>query len=153
MGPLKSISPLHGLEEREWVSGKWDGCDGVLMRCVQQADKTGADCCPRHTSEIWGMTGTGNRCFFTTEWEGLAVSLTHPTLCSAAAATGAPGAGRISAFSIQEMSPTQDLGSANTEEHHAEVAQLLFQAMQLHWFGMSRARLGQCSTTPLLDLL
>lgn len=29
MGPLKSISPLHGLEEREWVSGKWDGCDEV----------------------------------------------------------------------------------------------------------------------------
>lgn len=87
------------------------------------------------------MVGTDNRCFFTTEGEGLAASLTHPMLSSAVVATGVPGAGRIPAFSIQEMSPTQDLGSANPEEHHAEVAQLLFQAsaVTLVWHEQSQA--------------
>lgn len=33
------------------------------------------------------------------------------------------GAGRIRAFSVQEISPTQDLENANQEEYHAEVAQ------------------------------
>lgn len=97
-------------------------------RCVKHENKS-----PKVlVKKRWG------ECLFTLS-AGLAASLIHTTLCSAAAANGAPGAGRIPAFCVQEISPPQGLENANQEEPHAEMAQLLFQAsgVRLTWHEQS----------------